>query len=187
MPDIYIIALISFVASILGTIAGFGTSTVMMPILVILLPLPIALFFVSIIHWFNGLIRVFMFRSGINWKLLLSFGLSGILTSIIGAHLAFNLDEALMKRVLGVVLTFYSIYLILNPKFKLEFNIKNSSLGGLLSGFMAGIFGVGGSIRGAFLAAFNLPKEVYLANSAFILLAIDSARLSHLFLGRSQG
>jgi len=33
--------------------------------------------------------------------------------------------------------------------------------GGMLSGLFAGFFGVGGAVRGAFLTAFDLPKEVY--------------------------
>ena len=36
---------------------------------------------------------------------------------------------------------------------------------------------MGGTIRAAFLSAFNLPKEVYLANSALMLLFIDTSRL----------
>ncbi len=46
-----------------------------------------------------------------------------------------------------------------------------------LSGFFAGIFGIGGTIRAMFLTAFNLPKSVYLATIGAIALAIDTSRL----------
>jgi hypothetical protein len=49
--------------------------------------------------------------------------------------------------------------------------------GGTLSGFLAGIFGVGGAVRSAFLTAFDLPKAVYLATAGAIALLIDSTRL----------
>jgi len=49
--------------------------------------------------------------------------------------------------------------------------------GGALSGFFAGIFGVGGAVRATFLTAFDLPKAMYLATAGSIALLIDSARL----------
>jgi hypothetical protein len=48
----------------------------------------------------------------------------------------------------------------------------------LASGFFAGIFGVGGEIRAAVLAAFNLPKEVYLFTLGAAAFFIDSARIA---------
>lgn len=55
--------------------------------------------------------------------------------------------------------------------------------GGLLSGLFAGIFGVGGAVRGAFLAAYNLPKEVYVFTSGVIALFIDVTRVSRYLWG----
>ena len=40
---------------------------------------------------------------------------------------------------------------------------------------------MGGAIRSAFLTAFNLPKEIYLANSALLLAIIDTSRLATYF------
>ena len=51
------------------------------------------------------------------------------------------------------------------------------AVGGALSGFFAGIFGIGGAIRAMFLSAFDLPKAVYLATAGAIALAIDTPRL----------
>jgi len=50
----------------------------------------------------------------------------------------------------------------------------------------AGIFGVGGAIRAAVLAAFNLPKEVYLFTSGFTALFIDSSRIAAYFAGGTR-
>lgn len=180
--EILFICLLVFVASTAGTIAGFGTSTLMMPLMVMFYPAQVALFFVSIIHWFNGLWRVFLFKEGLKLKLILSFGLAGIVFSVFGAKLAFVLPNDLLRTVLGYFLLAYTAFLILNPQFKLKFNMFNSLQGGIYAGFIAGLFGVGGTIRGAFLAAFNFPKSVYLSNSAIVLLMTDSSRLSTYFL-----
>ena len=47
-----------------------------------------------------------------------------------------------------------------------------------MSGFLAGIFGMGGTVRGLFLSAFDLPKPVYIATAGAIALAIDTTRLT---------
>ena len=47
----------------------------------------------------------------------------------------------------------------------------------MLSGFMAGMFGVGGAVRGAFLRAFDLSKDAFIFTAAAIALLTDSTRL----------
>jgi uncharacterized protein len=58
--------------------------------------------------------------------------------------------------------------------------------GGLLSGLFAGFFGVGGAVRGAFLLAFDLPKEVYICTSGLIALFIDVTRVSRYIWGGTR-
>jgi len=41
---------------------------------------------------------------------------------------------------------------------------------------LAGLVGTGGAIRGLTLAAFNLPKEIFVATSALIDLGVDVSR-----------
>lgn len=65
----------------------------------------------------------------------------------------------------------------MNPAFAFKQNALTATTGGALSGFFAGIFGVGGAIRSAFLAAFDLPKAVYIATAGAIGFAIDTARI----------
>ena len=50
-----------------------------------------------------------------------------------------------------------------------------------LSGFFAGVFGIGGAVRGLFLTAFDLPKAVYIATAGSIALFIDATRLTTYF------
>ena len=55
--------------------------------------------------------------------------------------------------------------------------------GGGLSGFFAGMFGVGGAIRSAFLSAFDLPKAIFIATAGAIGLLVDSTRIITYFTG----
>lgn len=55
-------------------------------------------------------------------------------------------------------------------------NGKNAIFFGVFSGFLAGLLGTGGAIRGLTRAAFNLEKSVFVATSAFIDFLIDFSR-----------
>ena len=51
-------------------------------------------------------------------------------------------------------------------------------VGGSLSGFTKGLFGVGGGIRTVVLSAFDLPKKSYLSTGAAINIVIDTVRIA---------
>ncbi len=53
---------------------------------------------------------------------------------------------------------------------------KNLVIGGTISGFLAGLIGTGGAIRGLTLIAFNLEKNAFIATSAIIDLGVDVSR-----------
>ena len=175
--ELVLLALLTLVASSIGTITGFGTSTIMVPVLLLFFPLPLTLLFVGVIHWFGDIWKMLFFRSGVRWRLLLLFGASGLLTSYGGASLVVALPEAILSRFLGVFLLLYVGWLWFAPQWRLPESNTTALAGGGLSGFLAGIFGVGGAVRGAFLAAYNLPKGVYLFTSGAIALVVDSTRL----------
>jgi uncharacterized membrane protein YfcA len=59
---------------------------------------------------------------------------------------------------------------------KLQPNTANAVAGGIISGFLAGLTGTGGAIRGLTLAAFRVPKETFIATSALIDFGVDFSR-----------
>jgi uncharacterized membrane protein YfcA len=105
------------------------------------------------------------------------FEIPSILFAFIGAMLTTVFPVIVIKRALAVFIIAFSIYSILKPKFKLQKSNKNALLGGSLSGFFAGLIGLGGAIRSTFLMAFNLPKEIYIGTSAMIALVVDLTRI----------
>lgn len=181
-----LIAALTVVAGGVGTLSGFGTSTIMVPALLMFFPLPETLLLVGIIHWFGDIWKIALFRQGVRWKLWVAFGITGVLYSLWGATLSVSAPEELMSRVLGGFLLAYTIFLFAQSSFRLPPTTAVAGIGGALSGFLAGIFGVGGAVRGAFLAAFDLPKAVYIATSGAIALVIDSMRIGTYFYGGTR-
>ena len=183
MTQMMLLCLLTLVASGIGTATGFGTSTVMIPIMALFVPLPVALLFVGIIHLCGDIWKVLLFKRGFEWKLIVCFGLSGIVASFLGASLSLHVQALPLKRVLGAFLILYVVYLFLKRDWALPKTHSTAVCGGILSGLFAGFFGVGGAVRGAFLTAFNLPKEVYIFTSGLIALFIDVTRVSRYIWG----
>jgi len=156
-----LLCLLTLVASGIGTATGFGTSTIMIPVLTLFMPMPIALLFVGIIHLCGDI-----------WFL--------------GASLSLQAPDLPFKRMLGAFLILYVIFLFLKRDWALPKTQATAVCGGLLSGLFAGFFGVGGAVRGAFLTTFNLPKEVYIFTSGLIALFIDVTRVSRYVWGGTR-
>ena len=167
--QILYISLLTFLAGILGTITGFGISTLMVPVVLLFLPLPETLLFVGVVHWFGDLWKMYFFKRGIDWKLLIYFGVPGVILAFIGASLVLTLPERLSSQVVGAILITYVAYLIFKPDFKIKKSPLAAGLGGAGSGFLGGLTGVGGgALRAIVLTAFNVPKSTYIFTSGLL-------------------
>ncbi|MBI3074978.1 MAG: sulfite exporter TauE/SafE family protein [Parcubacteria group bacterium] len=181
--DILLITLLAIVASMVGTLSGFGASTIMVPALLFFFPPVEAIFLVAILHWFGDVWKVALFRKGVNIRLILLFGAPGLLLSALGAYFTISTGSGILLRLLGAFLVLYALFVIVRPRFKLAPSTAVAITGGALSGFFAGVFGMGGALRAAFLSIFNLPKAVYIATLGAIGLAVDVTRIATYLAG----
>jgi len=180
--EILAISILTLFASLIGTITGFGTSTVMVPITLLFLPLPETLLLVGIIHWFGDIWKMYFFKKNIDWQLLASFGLPGVIAAFFGASLVLELPEQLISQFVGLILIAYILFLSFKPTFKIKRNILTAGLGGAGSGFLGGLTGVGGgALRAIILTAFNTPKSIYIFTSGLLGAVIDVSRIATYF------
>jgi len=180
---IFWITLLVFLTSVLGTLAGFGISSMMLPVLSLFLPFPTALFFVAIIHWITSIWRFVLARQYVNWCIVLYFGIVGIFTSFLGGLYVVS-HPLLPKKILGAFLILYVVFLIIKPTFQMrQENPLVTVVGGGIYGFINGIIGVGGAIKNVFLLAFHLPKFVHISTLSAISIIVDAARVSAYLMG----
>lgn len=172
-----LLVLSTFIASMFGTFTGFGISTVLIPIFLLFFPPPVTLLMVGIIHWFNNVWRLLFFREGLIYRLILYFGVPGVLLGYTGARLSVEVPHSLLTRAIGVVIISYVVFIHVKEDFKVRAGKKNALLGGGLYGFSSGISGIGGEIRSMFLLAYKLPKSVYIATTGAISLTVDTTRI----------
>jgi uncharacterized membrane protein YfcA len=168
--------LFAFLAEIIGTISGFGSSILFVPLASLFFDFKSVLAITAVFHVFSNLSKIYLFKVGIQKEIVLKLGIPAVAFVIIGALLTKIIPQKEIEILMNVILILLSIYLIFNSEKKLEENDKNLILGGVASGFLAGLVGTGGAIRGLVLTAFSLEKNAFLATSAFIDLGVDFSR-----------
>jgi hypothetical protein len=168
--------LLAFIAEILGTVGGFGSSLFFVPIASYFLDFHSVLGITALFHVSSNLAKIAFFRNGFDKKLIISLGIPAVSFVIVGAFLSKFIDTKILELSLAVFLIVVSLILLLFRNLELKPTLYNSIGGGIFSGLIAGMLGTGGAIRGMVLAAYNLKIEVFIATSAIIDLGIDSSR-----------
>lgn len=172
----YAFLLLALLAEIIGTIGGFGSSVFFVPIGNFYFDFHSVLGLTAVFHLSSNLSKIVLFRKGLNKKLLLYIGLPAVAFVTIGGLLSKYLATYWLELLLGLFLVSVSLVFLIKKDLIISPNKKNATLGGVFSGFSAGLLGTGGAIRGLTMAAFNLEKSVFIATSAAIDMMIDLTR-----------
>lgn len=172
----YIFYILTFVAEIIGTLSGFGSSILFVPLAALFFDFDTVLGMTAVFHVFSNFFKVTLFKKGIDKNITIKLGIPAVVFVIIGALITQFVSIADLSLGMSIVLLVTAIFLIIYKDKQLNPTDKNLYIGGGLSGFIAGLFGSGGSIRGITLSAFNLKKDNYVATSAAIDLGVDFSR-----------
>lgn len=168
--------LLALLAEIAGTVGGFGSSLFFVPIAGYFLDFHSVLGITALFHVSSNLSKIALFRNGFNKYLIIYTGIPAVLLVVVGAWASKYINTSWLEIALAVFLIALSTLLLLRPDLELTPTKANAIGGGMASGFMAGLIGTGGAIRGLVLAAFNISTPVFIATSAVIDLGIDASR-----------
>ncbi len=168
--------LLAFVSEIIGTISGFGSSVFFVPLAGMMFNLKTTLALTGILHIFSTSAQVYMFRKKLNWVLMAKIGIPSVLFVILGAYLNNKINLKYVELAMGIFLVGFAITFLVKKDLKFNPTNFNAIAGGAAAGFLAGLIGTGGAIRGATLTAFDLKKEAFVGTSAGIDLAVDLSR-----------
>lgn len=167
---------LALLAEVAGTVGGFGSSVFFVPIANLFFDFQSVLAITSLFHLASNASKLALFRHGIDLRLLLWLGVPSVLFAALGALAGRYIATGVLEGTLAVFLLALSGFLLLRPDVSLKPGMAQAVGGGVLSGTLAGLVGTGGAIRGLTLAAFNLPKDVFVATSAAIDMGIDLTR-----------
>jgi len=168
--------LLALVAEVIGTVGGFGSSVFFVPLAQLFLSLRTVLVITGIFHVFSNLAKLTLFWKHIDHRLALVMGVPSVAFVVLGAYLTSKLNLDYSQIVLGIFLIVFSLVFLLRPNMKVPATNTNAAVSGGASGFLAGLLGTGGAVRGVSMSAFDLRKECFVATSAAIDLAVDASR-----------
>lgn len=176
MDNIILFAVLALIAEILGTIGGFGSSMLFVPIAGFFLDFHSVLGVTALFHVMSNLSKIALFRNGFDKKLIINIGIPSVLFVIIGGWLTKYFDTRILEIVLAIFLIAISTLFFVMKNLVVKPTSINAIAGGILSGFVSGLVGTGGAVRGLVLNAYSLKAEIFIATSAIIDLAIDLSR-----------
>lgn len=195
MPlDLIIVALVALLASGLTLFSGFGLGTILMPVLAVLFPLPVAIAATAVVHLANNLFKLILVGRHANWQVVIRFGTAAGLAALAGAFaLSFLSDVPVVtsyelfgalrevhaiKLVIGSLIIAFAL-LELSPRIAaLAFPPRFLIAGGLLSGFFGGLSGNQGALRAAFLIRAGLDKTGFVGTSVVTAIIVDTIRIT---------
>lgn len=167
--------LLALVAEILGTVGGFGSSLFFVPLAGYFLDFHSVLGITGVFHVASNLSKIILFKKGVDKKLLLTMGIPALVFVGLGALLSKYINVSVAELIMACFLIILSSTLLIK-EITIKPTLTNAISGGILSGFLAGLIGTGGAIRGLTLTAFNLNQQAFIATSAIIDLGVDGTR-----------
>jgi hypothetical protein len=174
--ELLLFLILALGAEILGTIGGFGSSMLFVPLAGMFLDYHSVLGITAVFHVSSNLSKIALFRSGFRKDLLIQVGIPSVLFVLVGALLTPYVASEKLELMLGIFLVGLSTWL-LSGKFPVQAENRSVRLvSGAFSGLAAGLLGTGGAIRGLVLNALKIPMAVFIATSALIDLCIDTTR-----------
>lgn len=167
---------LALLAEVAGTVGGFGSSLFFVPIAGFFFDFQSVLGITAMFHLLSNVSKLGLFRGGIDRRLLLTLGVPSVVFAVLGGMLTPYLPVQGLKLALAAFLIVFAGLLLWRSDWQLAPTRWVAMVGGALSGGLAGLLGTGGAVRGLTLAAFNLPKQTFVATSAAIDMGIDVAR-----------
>ena len=109
--------LLAFVAEVIGTISGFGSSILFVPLASMFFDFKAVLAITAVFHVFSNLSKIYLFKTGIQKDIVLKLGIPAVVFVIIGALLTNIIPQKEIELVMNIVLVLLSVFLIFNPEF----------------------------------------------------------------------
>lgn len=128
--------LTAFFSEIVGTIAGFGSSTIFLPLALLFVDFKTGLVLVAFFHIVGNIGRICFFKKGLDKRLLIKFGIPSVVLTLIGAFLVSYTSQNTLKSILGAFLVVYAFYSLWKENFRIQASSTSAVIGGGLSGFL---------------------------------------------------
>ena len=142
------LAFAGYLSEVLGTISGFGSSTFFVPAALLFEKMQFVLALTGLLHSFGNLSKLALFKHQFDKLLFLKMVIPSVVLCGVGALLSKYVPVDFLYRSLGILLMLLPLTIFLK---KDQIQKAYPSLSIILtaaSGFITGLIGTGGAIRG---------------------------------------
>ena len=110
-----LVATVVFLAAFVQTLSGFGFALIVMPLITIVMGLRTAAPLVALAGLTLCAINLFRYRQAVNLKEVLRLGVASALGVPIGIWALTNVNESVIRPLLGLILIAYAVYALMRP------------------------------------------------------------------------
>jgi len=171
-----------FVGFFIQTIIGFAGALIALPFLLLVMPLPSAIAYLSIFYFISTPYYVFKEWENIDKQLLKKLAISSLVGVIVGIVLLIYTKPILLKKALGVFIILFVLN-SLRPKKDLQIGSKMKYTFGFLGGFFSGVFSTGGPLYVMVVKNVTPDVRTFRATMFGVLGLVTLVRLPVLAIG----
>ena len=176
--DILFVLIVGLVAGTVSGIVGFGSSIMLMPVLVISYGPRQAVPIMAVAAIMANLSRILVWWREVDWRAVAAYSITGVPAAAAGARTLLVLPPHIVEAALG------AFFLLMIPvrrwlaakAFKLE--LRHLAIIGLVIGYLTGIVVTTGPITAPIFLAYGLVKGAFLATEAAGSLAVYLSKAS---------
>jgi hypothetical protein len=176
--DLPILGAVAAFSAFVGSVAGSGGSTVLLPVLVLYYGVRDAVPILTIANFSANVSRMIINRREIVFPVVGWFVMGSFPMSLLGAWLFIVAAPELLTRLLGALLIIVVVWRRLRPRPVL----KRAAIWfwpvGAVCGFLEGILGTVGPLMAPFFLAYGLMKNAYIGTDALATVAMQGTKLA---------
>jgi uncharacterized membrane protein YfcA len=170
--DLLAVLLLGVAAGTLGGVIGFGSSIMLMPVLVIMFGPREAVPIMAVAALLANASRALVWWREVDWRAFAAYSATGAPAAALGASTLLSIPQRWIEVAMGL------FFLAVIParrwlaRRNLRINLWQLALAGAVVGYITGIVVSTGPINAPFFLAFGLVKGAYLATEALGSLAV---------------
>ena len=164
-----IILLTAIAAGALQTVTGFGAAVILLLVLSQFFDMLTGPATTTLVCLFLTMVLSWRYRKHIEFRLILTPLIPYLLTSTLISLFLDKIDLRILGVLFGVFLVLLSLYhLFLANRVKGRYTEAAGVVFGLVSGVMAGLFGIGGPLLAVYILGVSHSKESFTGNLQFV-------------------
>lgn len=178
--ELVVVLLIVFFAYLVQSIAGFASAMIGMPLLILFVSFPEAIFLINVLSIFFGLYELPKVYSKVNKKILYFVLAGSFVGLLLGVWSLTVVSESVLEIVLLAVLSLGVLLMLARYSVSKSFG----GIAGVLGGFFAGSVGVSGPVYASYIDS-QLSSTASRATLIVMFLVVDAMKFPLLLFGTS--